>query len=64
MSSILLLFRTNNMPYVIKYKLFFHTFNKEIVETLINGYQEGITPLPCSRCNRAVKFSEMINWAE
>ena len=27
-------------------------FQKEIVETLITGYQQGMTPLPCSRCNR------------
>lgn len=39
------------------------TFQKEVVENLVNGYQEGITPLPCSRCNRFVKFSPMINWA-
>ena len=40
------------------------TFQKEIVETLLDGYQQGITPSPCSRCNRSVKFSEMINWAK
>ncbi len=39
-------------------------FNEEIVERLINGYQEGLTPLPCSRCNRSVKFSTMLNWAK
>ncbi len=40
------------------------SFQKEIVENLIAGYQEGITPLPCSKCNRLVKFSPMINWAK
>tara|TARA_Y100001968_G_scaffold326123_1_gene368600 strand:- start:3185 stop:4411 length:1227 start_codon:yes stop_codon:yes gene_type:complete len=40
------------------------TFQKEIIQTLIDGYQQGITPSPCSRCNRSVKFSEMINWAK
>ena len=39
------------------------TFKKEIVENLIVGYQQGITPSPCSRCNRSVKFSEMIKWS-
>ncbi len=39
------------------------TFQKEIVETLIDGYQKGITPIPCSRCNRSVKFSSMLHWA-
>ena len=27
------------------------TFVHEIVDGLIEGYQAGITPLPCSRCN-------------
>ena len=40
------------------------TFKKEIVDQLINGYENGITPSPCSRCNRSVKFSEMLSWAE
>ncbi len=39
-------------------------FQKEIIETVVQGYQEGITPLPCSRCNRSVKFKEMLLWAE
>ena len=39
------------------------TFEKEIIEGLIEGYKQGITPIPCSRCNRSVKFSEMLNWA-
>ena len=36
------------------------TFNQEIVNHLVSGYEKGITPSPCSRCNRSVKFSEMI----
>lgn len=39
------------------------TFQNEIVQGLVKGYQEGITPLPCSRCNRYVKFQTMLNWA-
>ena len=39
------------------------TFVREIVDGLIEGYQTGITPLPCSRCNRAVKFGPMLDWA-
>ncbi len=38
------------------------TFEGEIIDGLITGYQKGITPLPCSHCNRAVKFSEMLSW--
>ncbi len=39
-------------------------FQKEIVQKLITGYKEGITPLPCSQCNRSVKFTPMLEWAK
>ena len=32
------------------------TFQQEIVQRLVDGYRDGITPLPCSQCNRSVKF--------
>ena len=38
-------------------------FRREIVDFLVEGYGSGITPLPCSRCNRAVKFAPMLAWA-
>ncbi|MFM7464970.1 MAG: tRNA 2-thiouridine(34) synthase MnmA [Cyanobium sp.] len=38
-------------------------FKKEIVSFLVDGYGAGLTPLPCSRCNRAVKFGPMLAWA-
>jgi len=40
------------------------TFAREIVDLLVQGYSQGITPLPCSRCNRSVKFGPMLAWAE
>jgi tRNA-specific 2-thiouridylase len=40
------------------------TFRTEIVEFLVEGYQAGVTPLPCSRCNRQVKFGPMLEWAQ
>ena len=40
------------------------TFRKEIVDRVVNGYREGITPLPCSQCNRSVKFGPMQEWAK
>ena len=39
-------------------------FQQEVVDRVVQGYQQGLTPLPCSRCNRSVKFSAMLNWAE
>lgn len=39
-------------------------FEKQIVNYLVSGYSDGITPLPCSQCNRAVKFGPMIGYAQ
>lgn len=38
-------------------------FQKNIVDYLVSGYEAGITPLPCSQCNRAVKFGPMLNYS-
>ncbi|MCM1981368.1 tRNA 2-thiouridine(34) synthase MnmA [Lyngbya confervoides] len=38
-------------------------FQKYIVDYLVSGYEQGITPLPCSQCNRAVKFGPMVELA-
>lgn len=39
-------------------------FQENIVDYLVSGYEQGITPLPCSQCNRAVKFAPMLNYAQ
>ncbi len=39
-------------------------FQTNIVDYLIAGYESGVTPLPCSQCNRAVKFTPMLNYAK
>lgn len=39
-------------------------FEKYIINYLVDGYRQGITPLPCSNCNKAVKFRPMIDWAK
>jgi len=38
-------------------------FQTEIVDYLVSGYGAGVSPLPCSQCNRAVKFGPMLNYA-
>ena len=40
------------------------TFQQEVVDALVEGYGQGITPLPCSRCNRHVKMALLLQWAE
>ena len=39
------------------------TFQSKIVDYLVEGYQAGVTPLPCSQCNRSVKFGPMLQYA-
>ena len=39
-------------------------FKAQIVDFLVEGYGAGVTPLPCSRCNREVKFGPLLQWAE
>lgn len=38
-------------------------FQTQIVDYLVGGYGAGITPLPCSQCNKAVKFGPMLRYA-
>ena len=38
-------------------------FQTNIVDYLVSGYGEGITPLPCSQCNKTVKFGPMLDYA-
>jgi tRNA-uridine 2-sulfurtransferase len=39
-------------------------FTENIIDYLVAGYQAGVTPLPCSQCNRMVKFSPMLKYAK
>ncbi len=38
-------------------------FQRAIVNYLVAGYEAGITPLPCSQCNKTVKFGPMLQYA-
>jgi tRNA-uridine 2-sulfurtransferase len=38
-------------------------FQTHIVDYLVDGYRAGITPLPCSQCNKSVKFGPMLRYA-
>jgi tRNA-specific 2-thiouridylase len=38
-------------------------FQANIIDYLVSGYEVGIAPLPCSQCNRAVKFAPMLQYA-
>jgi tRNA-uridine 2-sulfurtransferase len=38
-------------------------FERNIVNYLVEGYAQGVTPLPCSQCNSTVKFGPMLDYA-
>ena len=38
-------------------------FEKHIVNYVVDGYAQGVTPLPCSQCNSTVKFGPMLSYA-
>jgi tRNA-uridine 2-sulfurtransferase len=38
-------------------------FQASIVDFLVDGYSAGVTPLPCSQCNKTVKFGPMLKYA-
>ncbi|MEM9512737.1 MAG: tRNA 2-thiouridine(34) synthase MnmA [Cyanobacteria bacterium P01_E01_bin.48] len=39
-------------------------FERAIVNYLVDGYAAGVTPLPCSQCNRTVKFGPLLDYAK
>lgn len=39
-------------------------FQTNIIDYLVSGYETGIAPLPCSQCNKAVKFGPMVSYAK
>ena len=38
-------------------------FEREVIKKTTDSYEKGFTPLPCSMCNKNVKFEEMFNYA-
>ncbi len=39
-------------------------FSQKVIDKTTEGYRAGITPLPCSMCNKNVKFEEMLSFAK
>ncbi|NOQ29537.1 MAG: tRNA 2-thiouridine(34) synthase MnmA [Helicobacteraceae bacterium] len=39
-------------------------FNENVFNPFVEDYKNGITPNPCARCNKTMKFGEMIKFAD
>lgn len=39
-------------------------FKEEVVDPFLRDYQKGLTPNPCVRCNRTIKFGKLIAFAD
>lgn len=39
-------------------------FSKEVYDYFVNSYLEGITPNPCVKCNKQIKFGSMLDFAK
>ena len=47
--------------YVLDYE---KIFKSEVIDEFAKSYQDGLTPLPCVRCNEKVKFRDLLETAK
>ena len=43
---------------------FSQEFKKDVYDYFVDSYKAGITPNPCVKCNRTIKFGKMIEYAD
>ncbi len=50
----------------IEHKILFYQkkFRKEVVDSFIDSYAAGETPIPCVQCNQTVKFRDLFKFAK
>lgn len=39
-------------------------FTKAVIEPFVRAYQDGVTPNPCTICNRVLKFGALVDFAD
>ncbi len=47
--------------YVLNYE---EAFRREVIEDFANSYADGLTPIPCVRCNQQIKFEKLLSLAK
>ena len=50
----------------INHKILFYQkkFKSEVIDSFINSYAAGETPIPCIQCNQTVKFRDLFKYAK
>jgi tRNA-specific 2-thiouridylase len=50
----------------IEHKILFYqkNFKSEVIDTFIDSYSAGETPIPCVQCNQTVKFRDLFKYAK
>ena len=50
----------------IKHKILFYQkkFKSEVIDSFIDSYTSGETPIPCVQCNQTVKFRDLFKYAK
>ena len=50
----------------ISHKILFYQkkFKAEVIDTFIDSYTAGETPIPCVQCNQTVKFRDLFKYAK
>ncbi len=50
----------------IKHKILFYQkqFKKEVIDSFIDSYASGETPIPCVQCNQTVKFRDLFKYSK
>tara|TARA_Y100000590_G_scaffold412982_1_gene508396 strand:+ start:4080 stop:5228 length:1149 start_codon:yes stop_codon:yes gene_type:complete len=50
----------------IDHKILYYqkNFKKEVIDSFVDSYIEGETPIPCVKCNQTVKFRDLFSYAQ
>ena len=50
----------------IEHKILYYqkNFRKEVIDSFIDSYASGETPIPCVQCNQTVKFRDLYSYAK